>query len=106
MSLFADRGWRDPLLTASAVAAMVATTTGAGLRPPIEPSIPHDFADPTVLAVDGTYYAYSTASRYGDENFHVPVQRSRWLTGGWSHARATPMHSVCWVVEGAAKYSR
>ena len=103
MSLFAGRGWRDPLLTASAVAAMVATTTGAGLRPPIEPSIPHDFADPTVLAVDGTYYAYSTASRYGDENFHVPVQRSRRLTGGWSHARDALPELPGWVDKTAVQ---
>ncbi len=69
-------------MTVPAVAAVVAMTTGAVRPAPIEPSIPHDFADPTVLSVDGTYYAYSTTSRYGARNFHVPVQSSRLLTGG------------------------
>ncbi len=62
-------------------ASAVATTTGAALRAPIEPSIPHDFADPTALPVGDTYYAYSTASRYGAKAFHVPVQSSTSLTG-------------------------
>jgi hypothetical protein len=63
------------------------TTIGAVLPAPLEPSIRHDFADPTVLSVGGIYYAYSTASRYGSTIFHVPVQTSTSLSGGFSHAR-------------------
>ena len=89
-------------MTVPAVAAVVAMTTGAVLRPPVEPSIPHDFADPTVLSVGGTYYAYSTASRYGAETFHVPVQRSRRLTAEWSHARDAMPELPAWVDKTAA----
>jgi hypothetical protein len=84
-------------MTVPAVAAMIATTTGAALRAPIEPSIPHDFADPTVLSFGGTSYAYSTASRYGAKNFHVPVQGSTSVTGGWSHARDAMPQLPAWV---------
>jgi hypothetical protein len=77
MSWLAGRGWRNPLMTVPAVAAAVALTTGAVLPAPFEPSIPHDFADPTVLSVNGIYYAYSTASRYRAKTFHIPVQRSK-----------------------------
>lgn len=99
VSLFAGRGWRIPLITVPVVAAVVATTTGAALRGPVEPSNPHDFADPTVLAVGDTYYAYSTSSRYGAKTFHVPVQRSRSLTGGWSHAHDAMPELPTWVDE-------
>ena len=102
MSWLGGRGWRKPLMTVPAVAAVVAMTTGAVLRPPVEPSIPHDFADPTVLSVGGTYYAYSTASRYGAETFHVPVQRSRRLTAEWSHARDAMPELPAWVDKTAA----
>jgi beta-xylosidase len=81
---------------------MVATTTGAALPAPIEPSIPHDFPDPTVLSVGGTYYAYSTASRYGAKTFHVPVQSSRRLTGGWSHTHDAMPELPAWVDHTAA----
>jgi arabinan endo-1,5-alpha-L-arabinosidase len=102
MALFTRRGWRNLLMTVPAVAATVATTTGAALRAPIEPSIPHDFADPTVLSVGGTYYAYSTASRYGAKMFHVPVQSSTCLTGGWSHARDAMPELPAWVDKTSA----
>jgi arabinan endo-1,5-alpha-L-arabinosidase len=92
-------------MTVPAVAAMVTMTTGAVLRAPIAPSIPHDFADPTVLSVGGTYYAYSTASRYGAKNFHVPVQSSRRLTGGWSHARDAMPELPTWVDKTAGEGS-
>lgn len=86
-------------MTVPAVAAMVATTTGAALRAPIEPAIPHDFPDPTVLSIGGTYYAYSTASRYGAKTFHVPVRSSTSLTGGWSQARDAMPELPAWVDE-------
>ncbi|MBV9029887.1 MAG: family 43 glycosylhydrolase [Pseudonocardiales bacterium] len=97
MSLSVGRGWRNLLATVPAVAAMVATTIGAGLPARIEPSISHDFPDPTVLSVGGTYYAYSTASRYGGRTLHVPVRRSTRLTGGWSHARDALPELPAWV---------
>jgi beta-xylosidase len=89
-------------MTVPAVAAVVAMTTGAVRPAPIEPSIPHDFADPTVLSVEGTYYAYSTTSRYGARNFHIPVQSSRLLTGGWSHAHDSMPELPSWVDKTAA----
>ncbi|HZE02899.1 MAG TPA: glycoside hydrolase family 43 protein [Pseudonocardiaceae bacterium] len=97
MSWLGGRGWRNLLMTVPAVAAAVAFATGAVAPAPIDPSIPHDFPDPTVLSVNGTYYAYSTASRYGAETFHVPVQRSRHLSGGWSHARDAMPELPSWV---------
>jgi beta-xylosidase len=89
-------------MTVPAVAAVVALTTGAVLPAPIEPSISHDFADPTVLSVGGTYYAYSTASRYGAKTFHIPVRSSGRLTGGWSHARDAMPELPAWVDKTAA----
>jgi arabinan endo-1,5-alpha-L-arabinosidase len=97
MSWLAGRGWRNPLMTVAAVAVAVTLTTGGALPAPIEPSIPHDFADPMVLSVGGAYYAYSTASRYGAGTFHVPVQHSRRLTGGWSHAHDAMPELPAWV---------
>ncbi|MGH3827693.1 MAG: glycoside hydrolase family 43 protein, partial [Pseudonocardiaceae bacterium] len=97
MSLSVGRGWRNLLATVPAVAAMVATTIGAGLPARIEPSISRDFPDPTVLSVGGTYYAYSTASRYGGKTFHVPVRRSTRLTGDWGPARDALPELPAWV---------
>jgi arabinan endo-1,5-alpha-L-arabinosidase len=73
-------GWIRLLKTGPAVATVVAATTAAG----IQPAIPHDFPDPAVLAVGSVYYAYSTASRYGDRVRHVPVARSTALNGKWT----------------------
>jgi arabinan endo-1,5-alpha-L-arabinosidase len=89
--------WGIPLMTVLAVAAVVATTTGAALPPPIGPSIPHDFPDPTVLAVGHRYYAYSTNSRYGTKDFHVPVRSSTRLTEGWGKARDALPELPVWV---------
>jgi len=102
MAVFAGRGWRTPLMTVSAVAAMVATTTGAGLPARIRPSIAHDFPDPTVMSVGDTYYAYSTASWYGTKLFHVPVVSSPSLTGGWGQARDAMPALPIWVDHSAA----
>jgi arabinan endo-1,5-alpha-L-arabinosidase len=81
---------------------MVAATTAVTLRPPIQPAIPHDFPDPAVLAVGGTYYAYSTASHYGTRIFHVPVESSTSLTSGWSRARDAMPTLPTWVPDTAA----
>ena len=102
MSLLVGRGWTTLLMTVSAVAAMVVTTTGAALPARIKPSIPHDFPDPTVVSVGGTYYAYSTASRYGAKLFHVPVLSSPSLTGGWGDARDALPELPAWVGDTAA----
>jgi beta-xylosidase len=102
MFLFAGR-WRAPLMTVPAVAAMVATTTGAALRAPLEPSISHDFPDPTVLSAGGTYYAYSTNSRYGTKILHVPERSSTSLTGGWSDARDAMPELPAWVDKTSAE---
>lgn len=85
-----------------AVAAAIATTTGAALSPPMGPAIPHDFADPTVLPVGHRYYAYSTNSRYGTRNLHVPVRSSSSLTGKWSDARDAMPRLPAWVDQTAA----
>jgi len=88
-------------MTVPAVAATVATTTGAALPALVKPSIPHDFPDPTVVLVGDTYYAYSTASRYAGTIFHVPVQRSTSLTSGWGHARDSLPELPAWVDQTA-----
>jgi len=69
------------LATAVAAVFTTAATTPAG------PSIPHDLADPTILVVGRTFYAYSTASRYGSRVLHVPVTSSASPTGGWGRVR-------------------
>ncbi|MDT7564293.1 MAG: arabinan endo,5-alpha-L-arabinosidase [Pseudonocardiales bacterium] len=73
-----------PLLTASLavipVAALVAATAVSTIKPVIE----RDFPDPAVLAVDDNYFAYSTASGYGHQFWHVPVQRASDLSGDWT----------------------
>jgi arabinan endo-1,5-alpha-L-arabinosidase len=89
-------------MTVSAVAAMVATTTGAGQPARIKPAIFHDFPDPTVMSVGGIYYAYSTASWYATRLFHVPVLRSLRLTGGWGHARDAMPELPAWADHTAA----
>jgi beta-xylosidase len=102
MCRFPGRGWASLLITVPAVAVLVATTTAATLRPPIQPAIPHDFPDPAVLVVGGTYYAYSTASQYGTRIFHVPVESSTSLTSGWSHARDAMPTLPPWVADTPA----
>lgn len=102
MSRLPGRGWVRLLTTVPAVVAMVASTTAMTLRPPIQPAIPHDFPDPAVLAVGKMYYAYSTASRYGNTIFHVPVESSTSLTGGWDHARDAMPTLPAWVADTAA----
>ncbi|MDT7661301.1 MAG: arabinan endo,5-alpha-L-arabinosidase, partial [Pseudonocardiales bacterium] len=102
MSRLPARGWVRLLTTVPAVVAMVASTTAMTLRPPIQPAIPHDFPDPAVLAVGKLYYAYSTASRYGNTIFHVPVESSTSLTGGWNHPRDAMPTLPAWVADTAA----
>ena len=94
--------WMTPLMTVPAVAVVVMTTTAAALPPPIEPSIPHDFADPMVLSIGRHYYAYSTNSRYGTKIFHVPVRSSTSLTGEWSDAHDAMPQLPVWVDKTAA----
>ena len=84
-------------MTVLTVAAAVVTTTGAARPPPIRPSIPHDSPDPTVLALGHRYDAYSTNSRYGTKDFHVPVRSSTRLTRGWSKARDALPEPPVWV---------
>ncbi|HEY2205403.1 MAG TPA: glycoside hydrolase family 43 protein [Pseudonocardia sp.] len=76
---------------------MVATTA----VPSVSPAIPRDFPDPAVLAVGNTYYAYSTASPYGNRLFHVPVQSSTSLTGGWGSAKDAMPDLPSWVAKAA-----
>jgi beta-xylosidase len=102
MPWLTDRGWRTPLMTVPAVGVVVATTTAAGLQPPIGPSIPHDFADPTVLSVEHRYYAYSTNSRYGTKRFHVPVRSSTSMTGEWGDAHDAMPELPVWVDNAGA----
>ena len=63
MSPLTRGGWARLLKTGPAVAAVVAATTAST----IQPVIAHDFPDPAVLAVGSVYYAYSTASGYGNK---------------------------------------
>jgi len=72
------------LLTACAIIALVAALVAATAVSPIKPVLDRDFPDPAVLTVDDNYYAYSTASGYGNQFWHVPVQRAADLTGDWT----------------------
>jgi arabinan endo-1,5-alpha-L-arabinosidase len=83
MSGFAPLTWLR-LGTAAAAVIMVIMLVAATAVTSIQPAIPGNFPDPAVLSVDGDYYAYSTASTYGNRFWHVPVQRSGELDSGWS----------------------
>jgi beta-xylosidase len=72
------------LLTACAIVALVAVLVAATAVSTIKPVLDRDFPDPAVLTVGDTYYAYSTASGYGKQFWHVPVQRATDLTGDWT----------------------
>lgn len=97
MRALVRRTWVRLAMTVLTVGLVVMTTTGMALRAPIQPAIPHDFPDPTVISVRGIYYAYSTASRYGSSVEHVPVTRSTTLMGGWSQARDAMPELPAWV---------
>jgi beta-xylosidase len=81
-----------PLLTAATPAPATAAPPAVTAPPPAAPKpaqraapvITRDFPDPSVLAVGGTYWAYSTASGYGRGVRHVPVARSGSMTGPWT----------------------
>jgi beta-xylosidase len=72
------------LLTALGIVVLVGILVAATAVSPIEPVIRRDFPDPAVLGVGDTFYAYSTASRYGKQFWHVPIQRATELTGPWT----------------------
>ena len=93
------RGGLARLLKAGpAVAAAVAATTAAT----IQPVIARDFPDPAVLAVGSNYYAYSTASNYGNQVLHVPVQRSSALNGKWTELGDAMPQLPPWVAKNGA----
>jgi beta-xylosidase len=88
MPYFSLSGWirlATAFLTIGVVVLLVAGTAVTQ----IQPIIPRDFPDPAVLAVSGGYYAYSTASVYGHQFWHVPEQHSDGLDsdGGWQPVR-------------------
>jgi beta-xylosidase len=91
------RCWIRLALIVLTVASVVATTTAMTPSAPIRPVIPHDFPDPKVIFVDGAYYAYSTASRYGAAVLHVPVRRSTSLLTGWGQVRDAMPSLPPWV---------
>lgn len=78
------------LLVGSSVTAVAAIGTpeqpahGTPAPPAPAPVIARDFADPDVLEASGTYYAYSTNSRYDSRLRNVPVAHAKSLTGPWS----------------------
>jgi arabinan endo-1,5-alpha-L-arabinosidase len=98
MSPLTRGGWVRLLKTGPAVAAVVAATTAST----IQPVIAHDFPDPAVLAVGSVYYAYSTASSYGNQVWHVPVQRASALDGKWSVVGDAMPQLPPWVAKNGA----
>jgi arabinan endo-1,5-alpha-L-arabinosidase len=86
------------LKTGPAAATVVVATTAAG----IQPAIPHDFPDPALLAVGSNYYAYSTASKYGNKIVHVPVARSSALNGKWTDLGDAMPQLPPWVAKTGA----
>lgn len=60
-------------------AALIISTSGS-----VQPVVPRDFADPALIAVGDSYYAYSTSSVYEGGRWNVPVQRAGNLLGPWS----------------------
>jgi hypothetical protein len=98
------RRWLAPIRQAAGVMAVLLAIT-ALTAPPLSPSIRHDFPDPAVLVTPGGYYAFSTQSRYGDQVWHVPVQRAGSPQGGWTPlADALPVLPP-WAVDGAAVWA-
>jgi beta-xylosidase len=98
--MLARRDRRGPLALVVAVAALALFTTAAAT--PAGPSLPHDFADPTILVVGRTFYAYSTARRYDSRVVHVPVTSSTSPTGGWGRVRDAMPELPSWVVRSPA----
>lgn len=70
-----------PVLTAATSAPPPAAPKPANRPAPV---ISRDFPDPSVLAVGGSYWAFSTASGYGNGVRHVPLARSGSLLGPWT----------------------
>jgi beta-xylosidase len=83
-------------MTASVLPMAVVSTP-----PPVHPVISHDFADPGVLRAEGTYYAYSTMSRYGSVVWHVPVARANPGTRRWTVLRDAMPKLPGWVDQSA-----
>jgi beta-xylosidase len=100
MSPLIRGGWMRLLKTGPAVIAVVVATTAATTA--VRPAIARDFPDPAVLAVGSTYYAYSTASTYGKQVRHVPVQRASALNGSWSEVGDAMPQLPDWVANDAA----
>jgi beta-xylosidase len=98
MSPLTRGGWARLLKTGPAVAAVVAATTAST----IQPVIARDFPDPAVLAVGNIYYAYSTASSYGNKVWHVPVQRATALDGKWTEVGDAMPQLPAWVAKNGA----
>jgi arabinan endo-1,5-alpha-L-arabinosidase len=93
-----DRGgWIRLLRAAPLIIALVAATTPVSVRPVIG----RDFPDPNVLAVGGSYYAYSTASHYGTHVRHVPVVHASALQGTWTDVGDAMPELPSWVRKDA-----
>lgn len=69
-------------LTALLLIIQLVCTAPTG-RPIDGPFLAPDFADPSLLKANGSYYAFSTASSSAAPGIHIPVARSHDL-GDWS----------------------
>lgn len=87
-----------PSVFAAVVVLTAATTVAA---PSIQPTISHDFPDPTILALDNSYYAYSTMSTYNGKVWHVPVAKSSSLTSKWVATNDAMPQLPAWVAKDA-----
>lgn len=68
-------------------------------------AITHDFPDPAVLRAEGRYYAYSTQSGYGNDVWHVPVQRADSPQGVWSVLGDAMPRPPAWSLRDAAGHT-
>jgi arabinan endo-1,5-alpha-L-arabinosidase len=98
MSPLIRGGWLRLLKIAPVVASAV---IAAATTPVVRPVINRDFPDPTVLVSGSNYYAYSTMSSYNGQVWHIPVQRSNSLTGGWTPVGDAMPTLPAWVAKDA-----
>jgi beta-xylosidase len=89
------------IVTVLVVVIFLTLLVGATALTQIQPTIHRDFPDPAVLMSSGDYYAYSTGSGYQNQFWHVPVQRSVDLAGGWRTLGDAMPALPDWIVRDA-----
>ena len=70
-----------PLIQSSSSAALPSSNSSP--KAITGPVFSHGFADPSILEVDGKYYAFAT-NQFKDSKINVPVAKSNNFETGWA----------------------